>query len=1093
MAALLVITSLLPLAVAAYLDIRDARQSLSKGDEALLAARAEHLTDQLDTFNQNYQTTVLRTARSPLIARILQQNTPESVKLRSEIQSGYKASLATDPNVRGIGLMDPNGKVEMASEPKLVGRDLSNSRDVRRAISGNIVISDVQVVDFPSGSSPVITHLAPIIGAGNRRIGIAVLWVKASAMWEIMKEANGLAGKDSFAVLFDSEGIRVGHTYSNDIVFHPGGVLAPSVIKALSDESRFGTQTRSLLQDVRSFPAQFRLAKSPAPDKALFRGWAPVNSKFNLGVARRLDTVPWTLFYMVPEDSIDAVLGHLTQQKAAFAGVIMLVALLGGAFFTAIILRPIRTLSKTAEALAGGDLSARTTEVRGDELGKLGSQFNFMADALQKERDGLELRVRERTADLVTSQERIRLIIESALDAVISIDESGMVLGWNAQAEAIFGWTADQTIGRLAAELIIPERFREAHSHGISRYLETGEAVVLNKRIELTALHESGHEFPVELSITPIRTGEGITFSAFVRDITERKNSESKIQAQLARLDLLGRITRAIAERQDLSSVYQVVIRTLEDHLPIDFTCVCLYDPHESTLKVVSVGVRSEELATNLAMTANSRIPIDQNGLSQCVRGSLVYEPNLTQLEFPFPQRLAKGGIGCFVAAPLLFESKVFGVLIAARREADGFSSGECEFLRQLCEHVALAAHQADLHGALQQAYDDLRQTQQAILQQERLRALGQMASGIAHDINNAISPVALYTESLLENEPNLSDRAKGYLETIARSIDDVAATVSRMREFYRQREPQLSLAPVQLNDLVPEVIDLTRARWNDMSLQRGVVISLDTELAQDVPPILGVKSEIRELLTNLVFNAVDAMPDGGKITLRTKVSQDDHRVLLEVSDTGIGMDEETQRRCLEPFFTTKGERGTGLGLAMVYGIVQRHGGDMHIESEPGKGTTFTLSFSEPDKQLLSDERPYVSRRVTERLRILLIDDDPLLLKSLRDTLETDGHAVTIANGGQAGVDAFRATSGTPEAFSVVITDLGMPTLDGRKVVSAIKEISSDVYVILLTGWGQRLIAEGDVPAGVDQVLNKPPKLRELRDALASSVERGEE
>ncbi len=263
------------------------------------------------------------------------------------------------------------------------------------------------------------------------------------------------------------------------------------------------------------------------------------------------------------------------------------------------------------------------------------------------------------------------------------------------------------------------------------------------------------------------------------------------------------------------------------------------------------------------------------------------------------------------------------------------FSSGECEFLRQLSEHVALAAHQAQLYGALQAAYEDLRQTREAVMQQERLRALGQMASGIAHDINNAISPVALYTDSLLEREPNLSAQGRGHLQTIQRAIHDVAATVARMREFYRQRESQSTLTPVHLNRLVPQVVDLTRARWSDMPQQRGIVIQLRTELADDPPVVMGVESEIREALTNLIFNAVDAMPEGGTLRLRTKVvgnpSEPSRQVQLEVSDTGGGMDEEARRRCLEPFFTTKGERGTGLGLAMVLwnGAAARRG-DRH-------------------------------------------------------------------------------------------------------------------------------------------------------------------
>ena len=166
--------------------------------------------------------------------------------------------------------------------------------------------------------------------------------------------------------------------------------------------------------------------------------------------------------------------------------------------------------------------------------------------------------------------------------------------------------------------------------------------------------------------------------------------------------------------------------------------------------------------------------------------GSWSTSPISVEVKFPFPQQLARGGLRALVAAPLLVESKVFGVLIAARRAPHSFSSGECEFLRQLSEHVALAANQAETHGALQRAYDDLRQTQQAVLQQERLRALGEMASGIAHDINNALSPMALYTDALLEREQRLSAQGRGYLQIIQRAIDDVAQTVARMREFYR-------------------------------------------------------------------------------------------------------------------------------------------------------------------------------------------------------------------------------------------------------------------------------------------------------------------
>ncbi len=570
---------------------------------------------------------------------------------------------------------------------------------------------------------------------------------------------------------------------------------------------------------------------------------------------------------------------------------------------------------------------------------------------------------------------------------------------------------------------------------------------------------------------------------ALQSEIGQHKRTAEILQIQLERLNLLDHITRAIGERQDLRSIFQVVIRSLEESLPIDFGCVCLYDAHAEEVVVNCVGLRSEALAMELAMTQQAHISIDQNGMSKCVRGQLVYEQDVRQSDFPFPQRLSRSGLGAFVAAPLLFESQVFGILIAARREVNSFSSGECEFLRQLSEHVALAAHQSEVYNALQQAYDDLRQTQQAVMQQERLRALGQMASGIAHDINNAISPVALYTEMLLEQETGLSKRTRQYLETTQRAVGDVAHTVARMREFYRQHEAQLILSPVDLSVMAQQVVDLTRARWADMPQQRGIVIDLRLELGQNLPAVAGIESEIREALINLVFNAVDAMPDGGVLTIRTKTSGETECV-VEVADTGVGMDEETRRRCLEPFFTTKGERGTGLGLAMVYGVIRRHNAEIDMESAVGQGTTVRLrlpvavSKSNETTSAQLEPRP-------PRLRILSVDDDPLLIKSLRDALEADGHAVVTASGGQEGIDAFRAAEERDERFGVVITDLGMPYVDGRKVASAIKSDSPSTPVILLTGWGQRLIAEGDIPPHVDRVLNKPPKLKELRAALA--------
>jgi signal transduction histidine kinase/ActR/RegA family two-component response regulator len=564
-------------------------------------------------------------------------------------------------------------------------------------------------------------------------------------------------------------------------------------------------------------------------------------------------------------------------------------------------------------------------------------------------------------------------------------------------------------------------------------------------------------------------------------DITARKNHELAIRAQFERMNLLHHIARAVGERQDLPSIFQVVVGSLEQEMSLDFACMCLYREATNDVIVSSVAPRSMGIARKLSLFESAQMDIGDDCIAKAERGQLIYEPDTNVADSPFPQRLAHGGLRAMVAVPLLIEGKVFGVLVAARNAAHSFSAAECEFLAQLSEHVALAAHHAQLYNALQAAYEDLRATQAAAMQQESLRALGQMASGIAHDINNAISPISLYTDSLLEREANLSATGRGQLQIIQRAISDVAATVARMREFYRQREAQMVLAPVLLNDLVPQVVELTRARWHDIPQQRGITIEMKTELTRPLPIIMGAEGEIREALTNLVFNAVDAMPDGGKLTMRTRATESGY-VLVEVTDSGVGMDDDARRRCLEPFFTTKGERGTGLGLAMVYGMVQRHSAEIGIESLVGQGTTVRLIFAEAFQA-----DPVVAPApvaVPTNLRILLVDDDPVLLHSLRDIFEADGHEVTTANGGREGIEFFRESVEGHKPFSVVVTDLGMPYVDGRQVATAVKGLSAATPVILLTGWGARLQAEGDLPAHVELVLAKPPKLRDLREAL---------
>lgn len=573
------------------------------------------------------------------------------------------------------------------------------------------------------------------------------------------------------------------------------------------------------------------------------------------------------------------------------------------------------------------------------------------------------------------------------------------------------------------------------------------------------------------------------------QEIADRGRAEKALQQQLTRISLLNSITRAIATRQDLESVVRVVLRQLEEHLPIQFGEVQLYDRQTQTISPARHG--TAYYRREGAFLSNT--PLAGSGLDACANGEAVVAIEPAAAGGLLQARMTALGLRSLVAVPLMLEGELFGILLTARRAA-GFSSGECEFLRMLSEQVALAAHQARLHAQLQRAYDELRQTQLAIMQEERLRALGQMASGIAHDINNALCPIVVYADLLLSTEKRVSDAGLKNLQNIKTAGEDIAHIVSRMREFYRRRDDRDSHTATDLNRIATQVVDLTRPRWRDIPQARGIMIELRTALQEGMPEVVASESEVREAITNLLINAVDAMPKGGQLVIRTasrgwadpaRAGRKASHVTIEVSDSGVGMDEETKKRCLEPFFSTKGKRGTGLGLAMVYGIMERHEGSIEIESERGKGTTMRLVFPVREALVTARQVAQIAAAPLPSLRVLCIDDEPLLREMLQQLLVNGGHSVEVADGGQSGVDLFRSARERGEGFDVVITDLGMPYVDGRQVAKTLKAEAPETAVIMLTGWGTMMKEDGDVPTQVDGVLSKPPKINELFEMLA--------
>ncbi len=378
----------------------------------------------------------------------------------------------------------------------------------------------------------------------------------------------------------------------------------------------------------------------------------------------------------------------------------------------------------------------------------------------------------------------------------------------------------------------------------------------------------------------------------------------------------------------------------------------------------------------------------------------------------------------------------------------------------------------------LEEALSDLRRAQSSMIEQERLRALGQMASGITHDFNNCLAPIQGFSEILLKRPQLLDDREKvlGYMETIHTAAKDAGRIVGRLREFYRPRERDEVLPMISLNQVVEQAISLTQPKWKGEAQARGIAIEMHTELPE-IPLVPGQDSDLREVLTNLIFNAVDAMPEGGTVSLRTM--PEGNQVLLTVGDTGLGMSEEVRRRCLEPFFTTKGECGTGLGLPMVYGILQRHHASVEIQSEPGKGTTFLMRFPVESDRVELASQSLVDGPIRP-MRVLVVDDEPTVRTFVTCYLETDKHQVETAVDGMDGLKKLYASE-----FDLVITDRAMPRMSGDQLAAAVKQARPQTPVIMLTGFGELMSVQGEQPANVDLVLSKPLSIAMLRRAIA--------
>jgi signal transduction histidine kinase/DNA-binding response OmpR family regulator len=587
----------------------------------------------------------------------------------------------------------------------------------------------------------------------------------------------------------------------------------------------------------------------------------------------------------------------------------------------------------------------------------------------------------------------------------------------------------------------------------------------------LVALGRGRRDFtPGEIALA-----EALATSAAVAIRNARLHEETA--RRLAQTQTLVAVSQALGSTLDLTEVARRTVREMVRVLGADYGGAWrLTERRDAVVPLAGYHV-PPDVAARLAATPS--LPVGHL-LAEVAAGPIyavdaAEDPRLAGLAMleDVPHRSV---LVCALEA----QGEVIGFFTVLWREAaHRFTGGELRLVEGIARQAAMAMQNSRLYAELHTALETVEASQQRIVQGERLRALGEMAGGVAHDFNNVLAIIIGRAEVLASDVDDPEVRRQ--LGVIIKAALDATQTVKRIQDFTRMSRSR-RFQPVDLNHLLGEVREMARSRWKDEAEARGIRYEIRVE-ARPVPPVEGDPSEIREALTNILFNALDAMPGGGRVTLATSV--EDGRVCCRIRDTGLGMPEDVRRRVFDPFFTTKGERGTGLGLSVVYGIVTRHGGEVDVQSRLGEGSTFTVRLPVATVTGGAAGTPAIAPASPTKGRILVVDDERDVSEAVRDLLTRDGHTVVVCRDGESALKRL-----DEERFDLVLTDLGMAGISGWEVARLAKLRAPDMPVAMITGRSERIDAAEARAQGVDFVIGKPFRRDDIRRVTAAALVR---
>lgn len=906
-----------------------------------------------------------------------------------------------------LGVTDKEGRIIAATDPATIGQDLSRRVWFHSVRDGQTVhVGDVEPYEAAGGVDSV-AFTAPIVGPDGRFLGAVSTRVALPALEDVAVATIRALQKrrqGSIGTIEYQFLTREGLAFIDSDLWHKGNVN----LKTLG-------------------VASARLLDSGQPgyveEEHLRRHVHVVTGYARTQGHRAFPGLQWGVLVRVDRSDILALIWEVLW-KVGLAGAVIWVPMVGLLFW---------------------------------------AMRRVQQEYVQAQQESTRARAAETT--MRQSEARTRSIVQTALDSVISIDATGVITEWNPQAERTFGWSRQEAIGQTLSATIVPLEYREVHERGLKHFLATGEGPVLNKRIELTAVHRDGHKFPVELSIWPVRLGETYTFSAFVRDITERKRAERRLAAQYA-------VTRVLAESSTLQEAGSNMLQAICESLDWELGGLWSVDRRDGLLRCVDVWHVSSVEAPEFIVDSKQRTFLPGIGLPGRVwsSGQPAWIPDVVKdANFPRAPIAAQVGLHGAFAFPIRVGNQVHGVL-------EFFSHQIREPDRELLEMVADIGIKVGQFVERKQAENALDQAEAQLRQSQKMEAVGRLAGGVAHDFNNLLTVITGYSQLVL-GRLGPTDPLRSPIEEIQRAGDRAATLTSQLLAFSRRQV------------LAPKTLDLNKV-VGDMGGMLRRLLGEDIELLTVLQPGLGIvradPGQFEQVIMNLAVNARDAMPKGGKLILETTnvtlgrnpgqepiVTEPGPYVVLTVKDTGCGMDSEVQSHLFEPFFTTKEEgKGTGLGLSTVYGIVKQSGGSVEVHSEPGKGTSVQIYLPQIAVETkVAEPRQVPVKPPSGSETVLLVEDEAMIRTMVGTVLRLHGYLVLEARDGP---DALRVAREHAGPIHLLLTDVVMPGMSGREVAERLVSVRRDLKVLYMSGYTIEAMAHHGLSDAATEFIQKP-------------------